>query len=156
MKFASYLQAIQGVVYCFAQGGKMSNVMSNVCLDMSSVDTGHTTIHRRVVGCVVTCLQSTPAPQKLTVFDCATDAAPGGYRTRIQESRLLKFASVVGNSGIRITERNFLKKYKKNLAFLFWFWYVQGGKSTQKEETSKTSKTPGQRCRLSGTKTKDN
>ena len=69
-----------------------------------------------------------------TVSDCATDAAPGLCRTRIQESEFMNPASVIGNYGIRITERNFLKKYKKTPSFFVlvlvcsqWQIYTKGG-----------------------------
>ena len=69
-----------------------------------------------------------------TVSDCATDAAPGLCRTRIQESEFMNPASVIGNSGIRITERNFIKKYKKipRISVLVlvcsrWQIYTEGG-----------------------------
>ena len=69
-----------------------------------------------------------------TPYTNSTDYPSLVAQTSFKKSGFLKFASVIGNSGIRITERNFIKKYKKtprisvlNLLCSRWQIYTEGG-----------------------------
>ena len=69
-----------------------------------------------------------------TPYTNSTDYPSLVAQTSFKKSGFLKFASVIGNSGIRITERNFIKKYKKIPSFFVlvlvcsqWQIYTKGG-----------------------------
>ena len=71
------------------------------------------------------------------------------------DSGFMKSTSVIGNYGIRITERNFIKKYKKMPRIFVLVLVCSEWQIYTKGETSKTSKKPGRLCQLSGTKQKE-
>jgi len=139
MKFASYLQLICDVLYCYAKGENMLSVMISLCLAGVTRNTCNTSIYSILVGYMHGCLpytgQCSIAPQIQKQSPTAPQMRPSDYATR-------KFRNPNSWNPLHLLPGRFrfleiwfmneisLKSIKKHLEFLFWFWYVQGGKST--------------------------